>query len=62
LIKKGKTASLLKIAVKTIAQFFKSFVLKRGFLDGKTGFLISIRSAYATYIKYSLVRKLAVEK
>lgn len=62
LIKKGKTASLLKIAVKTSAQFFKSFVLKRGFLDGKTGFLISIRSAYATYIKYSLVRKLAAEK
>lgn len=62
LIKKGKTASLLKITVKTSAQFFKSFVLKRGFLDGKTGFLISIRSAYATYIKYTLVRKLAAEK
>jgi hypothetical protein len=62
LIKKGKTASILKIGVKTIAQFFKSFLLKRGFLDGKTGFLISIRSAYATYIKYSLVRKLAAEK
>lgn len=62
LIKKGKTASLLKITVKTSAQFFKSYVLKRGFLDGKTGFLISIRSAYATYIKYTLVRKLAAEK
>jgi hypothetical protein len=62
LIKKGKTASILKIGVKTIAQFFKSFFLKRGFLDGRTGFLISIRSAYATYIKYSLVRKLATEK
>ena len=62
LIKKGKTASILKIGVKTIAQFFKSFLLKRGFLDGKTGFLISIRSAYATYIKYSLVRQLAAEK
>ena len=62
LIKKGKTASYLKIAIKTTAQFFKSFILKRGILDGKTGFLISIRSAYATYIKYSLVRKLAAEK
>lgn len=62
LIKKGKTASLLKITVKTSAQFFKSYVLKRGFLDGKTGFLISIRSAYATYIKYTHVRKLAAEK
>lgn len=61
LIKKGKKASLLKIGIKTIAQFFKSFLLKRGFLDGKTGLLISIRSAYATYVKYSLVRKLALE-
>jgi glycosyltransferase involved in cell wall biosynthesis len=61
LIKKGKKASLLKIGIKTIAQFFKSFLLKRGFLDGKTGLLISIRSAYATYVKYSLVRKFTLE-
>jgi asparagine synthase (glutamine-hydrolysing) len=41
-----------KIGVKVIAQFFKSFILKRGLLDGKTGFTISRLSANATYRKY----------
>jgi glycosyltransferase involved in cell wall biosynthesis len=62
LVKKGKSASIVKVLVKTVAQFFKSFVLKRGFLDGKTGFLISIRSAYATFVKYTLVRKYTANK
>jgi len=38
--------------VKVVAQFFKSFFLKAGFLDGYTGWTISRLSAYATYRKY----------
>ena len=52
LYERGGRSNYLKIGVKVIAQFFKSFILKRGLLDGKTGFTISRLSAYATYRKY----------
>jgi glycosyltransferase involved in cell wall biosynthesis len=52
LFDRGGKSNWLKVWLKVIAQFFKSFVLKTGFLDGKTGVLISYRSAYATYRKY----------
>ena len=51
--KKGKHVSALMIGVKVGAQFFKSFFLKAGFLDGGTGWTISKLSAYATFRKYS---------
>ena len=52
LYERGGRSNYLKIGVKVIAQFFKSFILKRGLLDGKAGFTISRLSAYATYRKY----------
>jgi glycosyltransferase involved in cell wall biosynthesis len=52
LYERGGRSNYLKIGIKVIAQFFKSFILKRGLLDGKTGFTISRLSAYATYRKY----------
>jgi glycosyltransferase involved in cell wall biosynthesis len=55
---RGKRAGWLTIGLKVIAQFFKSFFLKMGLLDGKTGVLISFRSAYATFVKYNNLRKL----
>lgn len=53
LFKKGKNTGWLIIYSKTIFQFIKSFILKRGVLDGITGFNISRRSAFATYTKYT---------
>jgi glycosyltransferase involved in cell wall biosynthesis len=58
LVKQGKNVGQLTVYLKMVAQFFKSFVLKRGFLDGKTGWQISKLSAFATYRKYSLLRAL----
>jgi hypothetical protein len=55
---RGQQAGWVTIVIKVIAQFFKSFFLKLGVLDGKTGLLISIRSAYATFVKYNNLRKL----
>jgi glycosyltransferase involved in cell wall biosynthesis len=49
---RGKRSGWAKIFIKVIAQFFKSYILKTGFLDGRTGFTISTLSAYATYRKY----------
>lgn len=50
---KGKKTNSFMIYSKTVVQFIKSFFIKLGILDGKTGFLISKRSAYATYRKYT---------
>ncbi|MFM8596849.1 MAG: glycosyltransferase family 2 protein [Flavobacteriales bacterium] len=47
-----------KILLKVTAQFIKSYFIKLGFLDGLAGWHIATRSAFATYQKYSLLRKL----
>jgi glycosyltransferase involved in cell wall biosynthesis len=49
---KGNRSNWFKISIKTTSQFIKSFIIKQGFRDGKTGFTISRLSAYATYRKY----------
>ena len=59
---KGKSTNYLVIYGKTAAQFIKSFFIKKGFLDGQTGWLISKRSAYATYRKYSKLLDLNKKK
>ena len=48
----GKTSSQFKIWYKSTFKFFRDYILKRGFLDGKSGFLIAKISAKATAMKY----------
>lgn len=55
---KGIRSNVLKVWVKPAAKFLKSFVLKRGFLDGYYGWIIATYSAYATYLKYSKLLKI----
>lgn len=52
LFERGVKTNYFLIVGKVIAQFFKSFFLKTGFLDGWTGVRISVLSAYATWRKY----------
>ncbi len=56
--KKGKPSNFFIILTKTIFKFFRDYIIKLGFLDGKTGFLISSISAFATYKKYQKLRDL----
>ncbi len=58
LFQQGKNCSIFMLYLKVCNQFVKSFWIKLGILDGKTGLLISIRSAYATYVKYQTLRSL----
>lgn len=55
---KKVSSSWPKIILKVTAQFIKSYFIKLGFLDGLAGWQIATRSAFATYQKYSLLRKL----
>lgn len=57
---KGKRTNWFMIYLKTGFQFIKSYLLRLGFLDGKTGWLVSKRTAYGTYRKY--VKLLALQK
>ncbi len=49
--KKGKS-SLLKAILHSKFAFFKSYVLKRGFLGGKEGYIISSYNAHTAFYKY----------
>lgn len=55
---KGKRTNRLMIYLKSGFQFIKGYLLKGGFRDGKTGYLIAKRSAYATFVKYSKLLEL----
>ena len=54
----GKTAPLWKIIWNPSWAFFKSYVLRLGFLDGYNGYVICKETAKITYLKYSKLREL----
>jgi glycosyltransferase involved in cell wall biosynthesis len=47
-----KKSSMSKVIGHAVGAFLKSFLLKRGFLDGREGFIISVSNSQATYYKY----------
>lgn len=47
-----KTSSLGKALCHASAAFFKNYFLKRGFLGGKEGFIISLYNTHTAYYKY----------
>jgi glycosyltransferase involved in cell wall biosynthesis len=51
--KKGKEASVLKLVLKPIGKFIETYFLKRGFLDGLPGFIISVNAAHSMFLKYA---------
>lgn len=58
LFDKGVKGSIVKMFLNPVAMFLKSYFIKKGFLDGKYGFLISWYSAGEKYKKYNKLRKL----
>lgn len=54
----GIRSSWLKIAIKPVAKFIKSYLLQLGVLDGYYGWIICTQSARATYLKYYKLLKL----
>lgn len=54
----GRGFTGMKLIVSPMYSFIKSYILKRGFLDGGNGFLIAITSAYYTFIKYTRLKEL----
>ena len=54
----GKTAPLWKIILNPAWAFFKSYVLRLGFLDGLNGLVICVQTANITFLKYTKLREL----
>jgi glycosyltransferase involved in cell wall biosynthesis len=49
----GKHSNAWTMAAHSLARFFKSYVLKRGFLDGTEGFIIAFMEADHAFLKYA---------
>ena len=49
----GQKPSLFRLLWKPWGKFVETYLLKRGFLDGLPGFIISINAAYSMFLKYA---------
>ena len=58
----GKKAPIIVLYTSPIVKFIKDYFIKKGFLDGKTGFQICRISAFATFTKYRKLRALHATK
>lgn len=60
---KGKKANLVKdIFLNPVFTFLKMYLLKRGFLDGYYGLIISVNSSFSKFLKYIKLRELNKQK
>ncbi len=59
LFRKGQKASLFTALVHSSWSFFNSYVLRGGFLEGKTGFDVCRISAWGCWLKYMKLSKLS---
>ena len=48
----GKKASFIDLIFRPPFAFFRAYILKAGFLDGKLGFIFSVFHGYYTFAKY----------
>ncbi|NBC83782.1 MAG: glycosyltransferase [Bacteroidetes bacterium] len=56
--RKGKKTSLFLLLIRPWFIFIKKYFLKKGFLDGYYGFVISVLTAYGTFQKDILLREM----
>ena len=53
LSRKGQKSSIPKLIFKPLGKFLETYIVKRGFLDGLPGFIISINAAHSMFLKYA---------
>lgn len=62
LFRNGTRSGIAKRIYKPAARFFKSYLLKLGFLDGREGWIIALQTARSSYLRYTILHKLHQEK
>ena len=60
--RKGTKASLSRLIFKPVGKFLETFLLKRGFLDGLPGFIISVNAAHSMFLKYAYLNELEIKR
>ncbi len=58
----GKKSSFLKIITRPLLKFLRDYFFKRGFLDGRYGFIICHINALSALLKYAKLRDLQLGK
>jgi glycosyltransferase involved in cell wall biosynthesis len=53
LVAEGRRAGPLRVLAHAEWRFVRSFVLRLGFLDGGTGFVVAVLGAYGTFLKWA---------
>lgn len=53
MMQNGKRANMVDIILRPLASFIKTFILRKGIMDGIEGFIISLLSAFYVLVKYS---------
>lgn len=51
--REGKKPSMAKLFLKPFGKFIETYVIKKGFLDGLPGFIISVGAAYSMFLKFA---------
>jgi len=59
LFARGRTGSLSKAVFHAFWTFFRTYVLRAGFLDGSHGFMLAVSNAEGTFYRYAKLRRLA---
>lgn len=57
-VARGKKPFFGQAYISAFSKFIKCYFLKLGFLDGKAGWIISVKSSYAAYLKYKKINLL----
>jgi len=60
--KDNRKDGFLRIIFSPLWRVFRDYILKLGFLDGFYGLVISVNSAYGTFLKYVLLRELKMKQ
>lgn len=58
----GKRSNFIKLWLSPLVRFLKTYLWKRGFLDGKNGWIISLRNARLVHLKYRILQELNKNK
>ena len=62
LFSRGKRATMLKLVTRPPFQFFKDYILRKGFLDGRYGFIICFVNSLYVLLKYAKMMDMQLNK
>jgi len=59
MFQQGKKFNFINLIANPIFRFVKFYIFKRGFLEGKAGFVVAVHEAFSTFLKYSKLWELS---